>query len=146
MKKLLAVIVVALMAAATVWVIVRVQLANRLATVPELLPETTLVLVEVPDFQRTRAQWQRSDLYQIWREPTVQAWLQEPLERLPKDRGGRQALEDFLRLGPTHGFLALTALENNEPKFLGGFHFDKSPEEARIFIERRKSELLLKTG
>ena len=79
MKKLLAVIVVALVTAATVWVIGRIQLANRLATVPELLPETTLALIEVPDFQRARTQWQRSDLCQIWHEPTVQAWLQKPL-------------------------------------------------------------------
>lgn len=145
MKKLLAVIVVALVAATTWWVIERVQLAKRLATVPELLPMTTLLLVEVPDFQRTRTQWHGSDLYQIWREPTVQAWLQGPLARLRKDHGGRQALEDFLRLGPRHGFVALTALENNEPKLIGGFHFDKSPEEARTFVEQRKSELLLKT-
>ena len=79
MKKLLAVLVVALVTAATVWVLGRIQLAKRLATVPELLPETTLALIEVPDFQRARAQWQRSDLYQIWREPSVQAWLQKPL-------------------------------------------------------------------
>ncbi len=146
MKKLLAVIVVALAAATMVWVIVRVQLANRLATVPELLPGTSLALVEVPDFQRARKQWRGSDLCQIWREPTVQAWLQEPLAWLPKDRGGRQMLEDFLRLGPTHGFVALTSLENNEPKFISGFHFDKSPEEAQAFVEQRKSELLSKTG
>jgi hypothetical protein len=146
MKKLLAVIVVAFVAAAAVWLVGRIQLANRLATVPELLPETTLALIEVPDFQRARTQWHGSDLYQIWREPTVQAWLRTPLAQLPKDGGGRQMLEDFLRLGPTHGFVALTSLENNEPKLLGGFHFDKSPEEVRTFIEPRKAEWLRKTG
>ena len=56
--------------------------------------------------------------------------------------GRRQMLEDFLRLGPTHGFVALTSLENNEPKLLSGFHFDKSPEEARTFIEQRKADWL----
>ena len=146
MKKLLAVIVIALVVAAAVWVIVRVQLANRLATVPELLPKTTLVLVEVPDFQRTRNQWHGSDLYQIWREPAVQAWLKEPLARLPKNHGGRQTLEDFLQLGPRHGFVALTSFENNEPKLIGGFHFDESPEEVRAFVEQRKVEWLLKSG
>ena len=142
MKKLLGVIVVALAVAAMVWVILRVQLANRLATVPELLPETTLILLEMPDFQRTRVQWHGSDLYQIWLEPTVQAWLQEPLKRLPKNPGARQTLEDFFRLKPEHGFVALTSLENNEPKVIGGFHFDKSPEEVQAFIELRKEEWL----
>jgi hypothetical protein len=146
MKKLLAVIVIALVVAAAVWVILRVQLAQRLATVPELLPKTTLALAHVPDFHRTRKQWHESDIYQIWREPSVQAWLQEPLARLPKDRGARKTLEGFLQLGPTHGFVALTSLENNEPKLIGGFHFEPAPEDARKFIEQRQAQWLPKTG
>lgn len=146
MKKLLAVIVVALLVATIVWVVLRVQLAHRLAAVPELLPETTLVLAEVRDFQRARVEWHQSDLYQIWREPAVQAWLREPLGRLSKKRVDRQTLEDFLQLGPTHGFVALTALENNEPKLIGGFHFDKSTAEVRAFIEGRKAEWLSRSG
>ena len=140
MKKLLAVIVVALVVATAVWVVLRVQLANRLATVPELLPETALVVVQVPDFNRTREQWHGSDLYQIWREPAVQAWLQESLARLPTKHSGRKTLEDFLQLGPRQGFVALTSLENNEPKVIGGFHFNKSPEEVRAFVEQRRAE------
>jgi hypothetical protein len=143
MKKLLGVIVAALVTATTVWVIGRIQLANRLATVPELLPETTLALIEVPDFQRARAQWQRSDLCQIWHEPTVQTWLQKPLAQLPQvGASRRQILEDFLQLGPTHGFMALTSVENNEPKVLSGFHFNKSPQEAQTFVEQRKADWL----
>jgi len=146
MKKLLAVIMAALVTATTLWVIGRIQLANRLATVPELLPETTLALIEVPDFQRARTQWQRSDLCQIWHEPTVQTWLQKPLAQLPRvGAAPRQMLEDFLRLGPTHGFVALTSIENNEPKILSGFHFKRSPEEARTFIEQRKADWLSKS-
>jgi hypothetical protein len=122
------VIVGALVTAAAVWVIGRIQLANRLAAVPELLPETTLALIEVPDFLRARTQWHGSDLCQIWREPTVQAWLQKPLARLPQDGGGgRQMLEDFLKLGPAHGFVALTSLENNEPKLLKRLPFRQIP-------------------
>ena len=89
MKKLLGVIVLALLVATAVWVFLRVQLANRLAKVPELLPETTLVVVQMPDFKRTREQWHSSDLYQIWREPAARAWLEESLARLPRHPGGR---------------------------------------------------------
>lgn len=146
MKKLLAVLVIAFLAAAAVWVVMRIQLAKRAAVVPELLPQKTLLLVEVPDFQRTLTRWHESDLYQIWREPSVQAWLQEPWARLAADRGGRKTLDDFLQLGPTRGFLALTSLESNEPKLIGGFHFDQSPEEARKFVEQRERDLLTKTA
>lgn len=146
MKKFLAVLVLALAVAAAVWVVLRVQLAKRLAMVPELLPPTTLLLVHVPDFKATRAQWQASDLYRIWREASVQAWLQKPLAQLPKDRGGRRALEEFLQLGPTHGFVALTSIEKNEPKVIGGFHFEGAPENAQRFIEQRQAEWLPETG
>lgn len=146
MKKLLVVIMIALVVAATVWVVVRVQLAKRMAAVPVLLPQTTLLLLQAPDFQKTRADWHESDLYKIWHEPSVEAFLQKPLERLPKNSGGRQTLAEFLELGPKHGFLALTSLENNEPKLIGGFHFDATPEKVREFIAQRKAELLSKTA
>lgn len=145
MKKLVAVIVIALVVAAGVWVIVRVQLAKRIAAVPQLLPPTTLVLAQVPDFRKARADWRESDINKIWREPAVQEFLRKPLAKLPKDRGGRQMLEDFLQLGPQHVFFALTSLENNEPKLIGGFHFDVTPEKARAFIGQREAELLSKT-
>ena len=109
MKKLVAVIVIALVVAAGVWVIVRVQLAKRIAAVPQLLPPTTLVLAQVPDFRKARADWRESDINKIWREPAVQEFLRKPLAKLPKDRGGRQMLEDFLQLGPQHVFFALTS-------------------------------------
>ena len=48
MKKLLAVIVTALVVAAAVWVIVRVQLANQLAAVPELQRVSHLPVVVDP--------------------------------------------------------------------------------------------------
>ena len=134
MKKLIAVLVIALVVAAAVWIAVRVQLAKRVAAVPTLLPQTTLILVELPDPAQARADWHESDLYKIWHEPAVQEFLQKPLARVPKDRGGRQTLAEFLALGPKNSFLALTSLEKNEPKLIGGFHFDASPEKAREFI------------
>ncbi|MGH9810638.1 MAG: hypothetical protein ACRD9W_25890, partial [Terriglobia bacterium] len=65
MKKLVAVIMVALVVAAALWVAVRVQLAHRLVMVPELLPKTTLFLAHIPNPKLTRERWQKSDLYQI---------------------------------------------------------------------------------
>ena len=89
MKKLFAVIATALVVAAGLWIAFRIQLANQLATVPELLPKSTLLLVEAPDVKRSRDLWHTSDLYQIWREPAVQAWLQKPLDQVPANRAGR---------------------------------------------------------
>ncbi|MEO5718520.1 MAG: hypothetical protein ABIR29_08115, partial [Chthoniobacterales bacterium] len=146
MKKLVALLVIAFLIAATVWIVVRIQISKRLATVSSLLPQTTLILVEAPDLQKTRAEWHESDLYKIWREPMVQEFLQKPLGRLPADRGGRRMLEEFLSLVPRNSFLALTSLEKKEPKLIGGFHFDVKPEKAREFIGRREADLLSKTA
>ena len=142
MKKFVAVILIALVAAAAVWVMVRVQLAKRVAAVPELLPATTLVLIEVPDFQKARTDWHESDLYKIWREPSVQEFLRKPIAGLPRDRAGREMLEEFMRLKPKHGFLALTSIEKNEPKLIAAFHFDAPSDKAREFIAHRQAEWL----
>src|SRR5262249_52509955 len=113
--------------------------AKQLATVPELLPNTTLLLVEMPNPKRTRDRWYLSDLSQIWREPAVQSWLQKPLSHLNDKDEDRRGLEEFLSLGPTNLFVALTSLEHNEPKFAGGFHFTDTPERTRAFVEQRTS-------
>jgi len=146
MKKLVAVLVIALVAAAAVWVAMRIQMAKRIAVAAELLPQTTLLLVELPDLQRTRTRWYESDLHQIWREPSLQTWLQKPLAHLPGKGSGHKTMENFFQLGPTRGFLALTSIESNEPKLIGGFHFDQSPVKARKFVEQLEADILAKTA
>ena len=97
MKKLVAVLVIALVAAAAVWVVLRVQLAKRLAPVPALLPQTTLILVEAPDLSGRARDWHESDLYKIWREPAVQEFLQKPLGRLPPIAAAARRWRNFSR-------------------------------------------------
>ncbi len=139
MKKFLAMIAIALVVAAAVWVALRIQIANQLAKVPELLPESTLLLAQASVPMRTRERWHQSELYQIWQEPSVQAWLQRPLAQLPKDQSSHQTLEEFLQLGANHLFLALTSLEKNEPVVIGGFHFEATEDKARQFIAKREA-------
>jgi len=139
MRKLIIVIAIALVVATGLWIALRIRLANQLATVPELLPKNTLLLLEAPDLKRTRDRWHASDLYQIWRESAVQSLLQKPLGRVPANRAGREVFDEFLQLDPTHSFVALISLENNEPKLIGGFHFGVSPEKARAFVEKREA-------
>lgn len=145
MKKLAAVIAIALVAAAGIWIFTRIQLANRLASVPELLPNTTLVLMDLPNLTRTRERWLESDLNKIWEEPAVQNWLQKPLAQLPEKNAGRKGLDQFLALGPTNLFVALTAVEQNEPKLAGGFHFTATPEQTRSFVDAHTASWWPKT-
>ncbi len=146
MKKFLAVVAGALLVALLLWGALRVQQAHRQVAVAELLPGTTLALAEAPDFNRTREQWHASDLYALWREPAVQAWLEKPLGQLPENKRGHETFAEFLRLRPTNGFLALTSLEQNEPKVIGGFHFEGGSGRARSFIEAREAPWLAQRG
>lgn len=146
MKKFLVVIAAALVIAFALWLGLRVQQANRQMKATELLPKATLALARIPDFKRTREHWHASDLYALWQEPAVQAWLQKPLAELAEKRGKRPSLAEFLQLGPKDGFLALTSIENNEPKFIGGFHFEGAEAKARQFVERREAPWLAKSG
>ena len=138
MKKFLALIAIALLVAAAVWLVVRIELSRRVASVEELLPRETLLLLHAPDLKRSRDRWHESALYQIWQEPSVQAWVKGRLGRWPSGAPGGKTLEEFLALGPTRTFLALTSIENNEPKLVGGFHFEIDPQKAEQFVQARE--------
>ncbi len=146
MKKFLAVVLAALVIAGAIWVAWRVQQANRQIQVSELLPKATILFAEMPDLERTRGQWHASDLYALWHEPAVQAWLEKPLAGLAQHRWPGAEIAQFLQLQPTSVFLALAELENNDPHVVFGFHFEGSEVAARRFIESREAPLLAKSG
>ena len=142
MKKFFAVVGAALVIALILWAALRMEQAHRQLRVTELLPKRTIFVAEVPDCNKAREQWHGSDLYAIWREPALQAWLQKSLPQLRRNGHEEQTLKEFLQLGPTDTFLALTSIENNDPKIVGGFHFKQSAAEVRQFVEARESPWL----
>ncbi|MBA3961869.1 MAG: hypothetical protein H0X40_08215 [Chthoniobacterales bacterium] len=146
MKKFLVVVSAALVIALVLVLILRVQQANRTLRVTELLPKTTLVMAQVVDCKKAREQWHTSDLYALWQEPALQAWLEKPLADLAKKRGNDETLHQFLGLEPRDVFVALASIDNNDPKFIGGFHFDKTETEARRFVDEREAPWLAKSG
>jgi hypothetical protein len=82
----------------------------------ELLPETTLLYVGLPDFPQSRADFRQTQMYALWQEPTVQAFLEKPravLRELAGTRKSDSVLDVFLEdrvLGLLEGevFLAVT--------------------------------------
>jgi hypothetical protein len=96
----------------------------------------------MPDFNRTRDDWYRSDIYQLYHEPAVQDFLHKPLGNLPKTDAASQTLREIEQLDPKHAFLALTSMDNNNPRFVGGFRFRGSQEEAERIISRWRSGFL----
>src|SRR5881398_3172289 len=120
------------------------NLSQRISSAPVsvLLPRDTIFLAHMPDFNRSLDEWHHCDIYQLYREPTVQDFLRKPLGNLPKTDAASQALQEIGQLDPKHAFLALTSMDSNNPKFIGGFRFRGSQEEAERITRRWRSAFL----
>jgi hypothetical protein len=116
------------------------QISN--APVATLLPRDTIFMVQIPDFNRARDEWQRSDIYQLYREPAVQDFLRKPLSNAPKTDSVSQAMSEIEQLAPRNAFVALTSIDNNNPKVVGGFRFQGSQEEAERIIGKWRATLM----
>jgi len=112
------------------------------APVAALLPRETIFVAQINDFNRTRDEWQRCDIYQLYREPAVQDYLRKPLRNAPKTDSVSQTLVEIEQLAPKNAFVALTSIDNNNPKIVGGFRFRGSQEEAERIIGKWRSELM----
>ena len=67
----------------------------------------TIFLAHVPDFNRTRDQFDHSDVCLLYREPAVQDFLLKPLTKLPKKAAASQTLREIEQLDPKNAFFAL---------------------------------------
>jgi hypothetical protein len=119
------------------------QFSQRLSgsAVAALLPRDTIFVVQIPDFNHARDQWQHCDVYQLYQEPAVQDFLRKPLGNAPKADSISQRLLEIEQLAPRNVFVALTSIDNNNPKIVGGFRFQGSQEEAERIIGKWRSML-----
>src|SRR5437899_2997556 len=121
------------------------NLSQRISSAPvsALLPRETIFLAHMPSFNQTREDWHHCDIYQLYREPAVQDFLRPALAgltNLPTPKAfGAQTLQEIEQLDPKHAFFALTAMDNNNPRFVGGFRFRGSEEQAEQVISRWRS-------
>src|SRR5712691_10287861 len=134
MRRLVLIVIVAALAA--VGILYGLRRAERTphAAVTALLPRGAIFLAYVPDFNHARDQWHESDIYQLYREPAVQDFLQRPLARTPQRDTASQTLGEIEQLDPKDAFLAVTSIENNNPRFAGGFRFRGNWDDAERII------------
>jgi len=148
MRRIPLLIIALAIAAFAGWYYWKVSLQISSAPVSELLPQRTIFLAHLPDFNQTRDEWHHCDIYQLYREPAVQDFLRPGiagLSNLPKTNAAAQTLQEIEQLDPKHAFLALTAIDNNNPRFVGGFRFRGSQEDAERVISRWRSTVLEQT-
>src|SRR5947208_6156204 len=142
MKRILLVLVVLAVAAFAGWYYWNLSQKISSAPVAALLPRETIFVAQMPDFNEAYDEWQHCDIYQLYREPAVQDFLRKPLSKVPKTDAMSRVLREIEQLAPKNAFLALTSIENNNPKAVGGFRFRGSREEAERIIGRWQSALV----
>src|SRR4051812_36676280 len=141
MKRILFLLIALAVAALGGWYYWQFSQRISSASVAGLLPRDTIFVAQIPDFNRARDEWQHCDIYQLYQEPAVQDFLRKPLANIPKTNAVSQTLLDIEQLAPENAFVALTSVENNNPKIVGGFHFRGSQEEAEGIIGKWRSML-----
>src|SRR5262245_43394451 len=120
------------------------QISQRVSSAPvaALLPRETIFVAQIPDFNRALDEWQHSDVYQLYRETAVQDFLRKPLSNNPKTDVVSETLREIEQLAPRNAFVALTSINKNNPKIVGGFRFNGSQEEDEIIIGNWRSTMI----
>ena len=142
MKRILFLLIALAVAAFAGWYYWQFSQQLSSVSVSALLPRETIFVAQVPDFNRARDEWQSSDIYQLYREPAVQDFLRKPLGNAAKTDAVAHMLGEIEQLAPKNTFVALTSIENNNPKIVGGFRFGGSQEEAERIIGKWRSRLM----
>jgi hypothetical protein len=142
MKRILLVLIALAVAAFAGWYYWNFSQKISRAPAAALLPRETIFVAQMPDFNRAYDEWQHCDIYQLYREPALQDFLRKPLSNVPKSDAVSQTLREIEQLAPKNAFIALTSIENNNPKVVGGFRFHGSQEEAERTIGRWRSALI----
>jgi len=142
MRRLVLLVIVAALAAVGILYGLRHAAGTTPTAVTGLLPRGTIFLAHVPDFKRARDQWHESDIYQLYREPAVQDFLQRPLARAPQRDTASQTLGEIEKLDPKDAFLAVTSIENNNPRFAGGFRFRGNRDDAERIVGKWRAQFV----
>ena len=137
----LVVLVSAIAAGAIWWGFYRTHHTSSLA-VASLLPKETLAIVHLPDFNRSRADWHRTDLYQLWKEPAVQDFLAKPRAQVPTQGRIGQTVEEIDSIQMKDAFVAVVAVEFSAWKWVGGFRSTGDAENAEKTVESWRAQLL----
>jgi hypothetical protein len=142
MRKLQLLILAAAVAAGAIWwAFYRTHHTSSLG-VASLLPKDTLALVHLPDFNRSRDDWHRTDLYQLWQEPSVQEFLEKPRANLQANGRVSQTASEISSLEMKDAFFAVIAIESSAWKWDGGFRCSGDSDKAAKMVEEWRTRAL----
>ena len=141
MKRFQLVVLVSAIAAGAIWYGFYRSGHSSSLGVASLLPKETLGLLHVADFNRARADWHRTDIYQLWKEPAVQDFLAKPRASVPTQGRVGQTVEEISSIEMKDAFVALVSLEYSAWKMVGGFRCSGDAEKAETLVENWRTKL-----
>src|SRR3954471_21531783 len=142
MRKLQLVILARAIAAGAIgWAFYRTHHTSSLG-VASLLPKETLALAHVPDFNLSRNDWHRTDLYQLWKEPAVQDFLAKPRSNVPAQGRIGQTVDEVASLEMKDAFFAVISIESSAWEWDGGFRCTGDIEKAAKLVEEWRTRIL----
>lgn len=110
--------------------------------VASLLPKETLALVHLPDFNQSRDEWHRTDLYQLWKEPAVQDFLAKPRSNVPEQGRISQIVDEISTLQMKDAFFAVVSIQSSAWEWDGGFRCAGDTEKASKLVEEWRTRIL----
>jgi hypothetical protein len=110
--------------------------------VASLLPKETLALIHLPDFNRSRDEWHRTDLYQLWREPALQDFVAKPRANVPAQARVGQTLDEIATLQMKDAFFAVVSIDSSAWQWDGGFRCAGDTDKAAKLVEECRARIL----
>ncbi len=142
MRKLQLLVLAAAVAAGAIWWAFYRTHHTSSRAVAALLPKETLALAHVPDFNRSRSEWHRTDLYQLWQEPTLRDFLAKPRSKLPTEGRIGRTVDEISTLEMKDAFFAVISIEASAWQWDGGFRCAGDPEKAAKLVEEWRARIL----
>ncbi len=143
MRKFQLLILVSAVAAGVIWWgFYRTHHTSSLG-VASLLPKETLALAHVPDFNRSRGEWHRTDLYQLWKERAVQDFLAKPRSKVPTEGRIGQTVDTISELEMKDAFVAVISIEASAWEWAGGFRCAGDTEKAAKVVSDWKAKFIV---
>ncbi len=140
MKKLIPLIVFLLILGVGAYLVLRKQ-ASSDAEATRLLPADTPVFLSVPDLQATADRWEGTALARIWADPQIRAFLDKPVAEFMATEAMRELVRVLATVQPQSAFVALTAMDGNQPLLVGGFQHRSDKEQIDAAIASAKSRV-----
>ncbi|MEY2561470.1 MAG: hypothetical protein QOG51_1885, partial [Verrucomicrobiota bacterium] len=142
MKRFQLLVLVSAITAGAIWYGFYRSRHTSSTAVASLLPKETLALVHLPDFNRSRAELHKTDLYQLWEEPAVKDFLQKPRTKMPSNAAVGPTVEEIASLEMKDAFIAVVAVENSAWRTVGGFRFKGDGADAEKLVTNWRAKLV----